>query len=66
MAQTRGAHPMVPPTSLRSRTMSVAATAGFPVNSAFYGMIFLFGLHLQRGRGLTSLAAGLAFVPRPC
>ncbi|MER6535943.1 MFS transporter [Streptomyces sp900105755] len=62
-AQARGAHPMVPPELLRSRTMRVAAAAGFAINVGFYGMIFLFSLYLQQNRGLSALAAGLAFVP---
>ncbi|MFJ9558838.1 MFS transporter [Streptomyces fuscichromogenes] len=63
VSQTRGAHPMVPPELLRSRTMRVAAAAGFAINVGFYGVIFLFSLYLQQSRGLSALAAGLTFVP---
>ncbi|MFF5140121.1 MFS transporter [Streptomyces sp. NPDC013157] len=63
IAQARAAHPMVPPELLRSRTMRIAAAAGFAVNVGFYGMIFLFSLYLRQSRGLSSLAAGHTFVP---
>ncbi len=41
--------------------MSVAA--GFAVNVAFYGLIFVVSVVLQRDRGYSPLATGLAFVP---
>ena len=63
VAQARGAHPMVPPALLRSRTMGVAAAAGFAINVGFYGMIFLLSLYLQQSRGLSALTTGLSFVP---
>ncbi|MFJ3307546.1 MFS transporter [Streptomyces sp. NPDC086549] len=61
--QARSKHPMVPPALLRSRTMGVAATAGFAINVGFYGMVFLLSLYLQQSRGLSAPATGLAFVP---
>lgn len=62
-AQARGAHPMVPPALLRSRTMGAAAVVGFANNVGFYGMVFLLSLYLQQSRGLSAPTAGLVFLP---
>ena len=42
---------------------STAASAGLLVNLVFFGLIFALSLFLQRQRGLSPLATGLAFLP---
>ncbi|WP_329122589.1 MFS transporter [Streptomyces sp. NBC_01465] len=61
--EARRPNPMVPLGLFRSRTVSLAVVAGFAVNGAFYGAIFLLSLSFQEGRGQSALAAGLMFVP---
>lgn len=55
--------PMVPPALLRDTTFSAAVVFGICVNMAYYGMIFVLSLYLQRVHGDTPLQAGLAFLP---
>jgi EmrB/QacA subfamily drug resistance transporter len=62
-AQARGAHPMVPLDLFRSRTVSVAVAVGFAFIVGYYGLPFVMSLYLQQVRGLSSLAAGVAFLP---
>lgn len=57
------ARPMMPLWLFRSRTFSVAVSAGLVINVVFYGLIFAFSLFWQRYEGLSPLSAGLAFVP---
>jgi DHA2 family methylenomycin A resistance protein-like MFS transporter len=63
VAQARGAHPMVPLGLVRSRSVAVPVAAGFTFTVGFYGLVFLLSLYFQQVRGLSSLAAGLAFLP---
>ena len=63
VTQARGANPMVPLGLFRSRTVVVCAAGGFSFMVGFYGLVFLLSLYFQQVRGLSSLDAGLAFVP---
>lgn len=63
VAESRQAHPMVPLTLFNSRAMSLAAAAGFTVNAAFYGVIFLFSLYFQQVAHKSSTVTGLLFAP---
>jgi DHA2 family methylenomycin A resistance protein-like MFS transporter len=63
VAQTRVAHPMVPPSLLRSRAVATSLAVGFAVNAGVYGMLFLFSLYFQQARGMSTMATGLAFLP---
>ncbi|MEV0093491.1 MFS transporter [Streptomyces sp. NPDC050738] len=61
--EARQSRPMVPLGLFRSRTVSLAVVAGFAVNGAFYGAIFLLSLWFQEERGQSALSAGLMFAP---
>jgi EmrB/QacA subfamily drug resistance transporter len=61
--EARGAHPMVPPALFRYRTVPVAVAIGFAFVVGYYGLPFVMSLYLQEFRGLTPLAAGVAFLP---
>jgi DHA2 family methylenomycin A resistance protein-like MFS transporter len=63
IAETRGAHPMMPLALFRSRPVAVSVSAGFSFTVAFYGLVFLLSLYFQELRGLSSSATGLAFLP---
>ncbi|WP_336857051.1 MFS transporter [Sinomonas albida] len=63
VTQARGRHPMVPHELVRSRSVRVAAAAGFAFMVGYYGLPFVMSLDLQGTRGLTPLATGLAFLP---
>ncbi|MEU6512368.1 MFS transporter [Streptomyces sp. NPDC046942] len=61
--QARISHPMVPLTLFRSRTVVIAVVIGFAFMIGFYGMPFLFSLYFQQQQHLSSLSAGVAFLP---
>jgi MFS transporter, DHA2 family, methylenomycin A resistance protein len=61
--EARVAAPMLPLSLFRKRTFSAAVPFGICVNLAYYGMVFVLSLYLQRVRGYTPLQAGLAFLP---
>jgi DHA2 family methylenomycin A resistance protein-like MFS transporter len=63
IAESRQARPMVPLTLFRSRAMSLAAAAGFAVNAAFYGVIFMLSLYFQQVGHKSSTVTGLLFAP---
>ncbi|AGL16537.1 MFS transporter [Actinoplanes sp. N902-109] len=63
LVEARHRQPMVPPSMLTDRRVSVVLAAGFAVNAAFYGGIFLLGLYYQQLRGMSAIVAGLMFVP---
>jgi DHA2 family methylenomycin A resistance protein-like MFS transporter len=63
LAQARVAHPMMPLELFRSRTVDITVAIGFAFMVGFYGAPFLFSLYFQQVRGLSSLAAGAAFLP---
>jgi MFS transporter, DHA2 family, methylenomycin A resistance protein len=61
--QARGQHPMVPLELFRSRTVTVAVSAGFAFMIGYYGLPFVMSLYLQQLRGLSALETGVAFLP---
>ena len=61
--QARGAHPMLPLSLFRSRTVSVAVVTGFAFMVGYYGLPFVMSLYLQELRGLSALGTGLVFLP---
>jgi DHA2 family methylenomycin A resistance protein-like MFS transporter len=61
--EARGARPMLPLGLFENRTFSVSAAIGLLINTAFYGLIFVFSLLFQREQGLTPLQTGLALAP---
>ncbi|HKK08700.1 MAG TPA: MFS transporter [Gemmatimonadota bacterium] len=61
--QERGDHPVVPLPLFRSGSAATPVAIGFTFMVGFYGMVFLMSLFLQERRGLSVLAAGLAFLP---
>jgi EmrB/QacA subfamily drug resistance transporter len=63
VSQSKGKHPMVPPSLVRSRNLSVGATIGFAFMVGYYGLPFVMSLYLQERRGLSALATGVAFLP---
>jgi EmrB/QacA subfamily drug resistance transporter len=63
LVQARVAHPMMPLALFRSRTVDLTVAIGFAFMVGFYGAPFLFSLYFQQVRGLSSLAAGAAFLP---
>jgi EmrB/QacA subfamily drug resistance transporter len=63
MIEARATHPMMPLGLFRSRAMSVSVAVGFAFVVGFYGLPFVMSLYLQEVRGLSPLAAGIAFLP---
>ena len=63
VAESRQAQPMVPLALFKSRAMSLTAFAGFTVNAAFYGVIFLFSLYFQQVAHKSPTVTGLLFAP---
>ncbi|GAA1655906.1 MFS transporter [Actinoplanes couchii] len=63
VVQARKRHPMVPLSLFRSATVNVSVVIGFVFMVGFYGLPFLFSLYFQTARGLSPLAAGVAFLP---
>ncbi len=61
--ERRTAQPLLPPGFFRSRTVSACVAAGFAVNVAIYGTIFVVSLFLQNVRGLSAIDAGTVFLP---
>ncbi|NUR60231.1 MAG: MFS transporter [Catenulispora sp.] len=62
-SRTPQAQPMVPLALFRSRAMSLAAAAGFAVNAAFYGVIFVLSLYFQQVGHKSPTVTGLLFAP---
>ncbi|MBV9488763.1 MAG: MFS transporter, partial [Verrucomicrobia bacterium] len=61
--ERRSAAPMLPLNFFRNPTFSAATAFGLLINLTLYGMIFVFGLYLQRVRGFPPAWAGIAFLP---
>ncbi|TKC92623.1 MFS transporter [Trinickia terrae] len=61
--QAKSDMPMLPLPLFRDATFSAAVLFGVCVNFAYYGMVFVLSLFLQRVHGDTPLQAGLAFLP---
>lgn len=55
--------PMLPLSWFRNWAFTGPALLGLLVNVAFYGLVFLFSLLLQKEDGFSALATGLAFLP---
>ena len=54
---------MLPLSLFVDRRFALTSLVGLLVNIAFYGLIFVFSLYLQRVNGLSPFATGLAFLP---
>jgi MFS transporter, DHA2 family, methylenomycin A resistance protein len=63
--ESRTAAPMLPLDFFRHPTFTAATLVGLLINFTFYGMIFIFGIYLQRIRGYSPIWSGIAFVPLP-
>jgi EmrB/QacA subfamily drug resistance transporter len=63
LSQAHGRHPMVPSELFRSRNVSISVAVGFAFIVGYYGLPFVMSLDLQQQRGLSSLGAGVAFLP---
>ncbi|VTZ50259.1 Drug resistance transporter, EmrB/QacA subfamily [Methylocella tundrae] len=61
--EARGPHPVVPLSVFRNRIFSSAVVIGVTLNFAYYGMIFVLALFLQRAAGYSTIETGLAFLP---
>ncbi|MFG2139957.1 MFS transporter [Streptomyces sp. NPDC048650] len=61
--ERRAAQPLLPLGFFRSRAVSACVAAGFAVNVAIYGTIFVVSLFLQTVRGLSAIDAGTVFLP---
>ncbi|MFF4403178.1 MFS transporter [Streptomyces sp. NPDC001404] len=61
--EARRRTPMLPLELFRQRGVTVPVVAGFSVNAAFYGVVFVLSLFFQEQRGQSALSAGLMFVP---
>jgi EmrB/QacA subfamily drug resistance transporter len=62
LSQARGGQPMVPLEMFRSRNVTIAVAVGFTFIVGYYGLPFVMSLYLQQ-RGLSSVGAGVAFLP---
>ncbi len=63
VVQARVLHPSVPLSLFRSATVVTCTAAGFALNFAYFGVVFVLSLFYQREQGYSALAAGLMFVP---
>ena len=63
MIERWSARPMLPLALFRSRTFSSCALIGLLINTAFYGLIFVFSLLFQREQHYSPLQTGLALAP---
>ncbi|MFF3765467.1 MFS transporter [Streptomyces sp. NPDC001922] len=61
--EARRRTPMLPLELFRQRGVTVPVVAGFALNAAFYGGVFVLSLFFQDQRGQSALSAGLMFVP---
>lgn len=55
--------PMLPLSLFRSAGFCAATVFGVLVNFAYYGIIFVLSLYLQRVRGFSVMETGMAFIP---
>src|SRR3984957_323889 len=61
--EARTASPMLPLKFFRLPGFTPAVAFGVLVNCAYYGIIFVLSLYLQRALGYSTVQAGLAFLP---
>jgi DHA2 family methylenomycin A resistance protein-like MFS transporter len=61
--EQRAAQAMLPLSLFGDRLFALTALVGLLVNVAFYGLIFVLSLYLQRVNELSPFATGLAFLP---
>jgi DHA2 family methylenomycin A resistance protein-like MFS transporter len=61
--QRRSAQPMLPLKLFRDSGFTGAVLFGVLVNFAYYGIIFVLSLYLQKVRGFSALETGLVFLP---
>jgi EmrB/QacA subfamily drug resistance transporter len=61
--ERRTAHPLIDPRVLRQRAMAVGAFLMLIATGLLVGAFFLGSFYLQRARGFSALATGLAFLP---
>jgi DHA2 family methylenomycin A resistance protein-like MFS transporter len=66
LIEAQGSSPMLPLSVFRNAAFAAAMAVGLLINIAYYGLIFLFSLFLQRAKGFSSLQTGLAFLPMTC
>lgn len=63
LAQAGSPNPMLPLDLFRSGAVSTVLAAGFAINLAIYGTIFVLSLFFQNELGRSALVAGLLFLP---
>ncbi|MGL6234645.1 MAG: MFS transporter [Segniliparus sp.] len=63
IVEARGRAPMLPLELFRHRGVVVPAVAGFALNTAFYGGVFVLSLFFQEQRAQSAFSAGLMFAP---
>ncbi len=61
--ELRTKQPMLPLHFFRLPNFSAAVIFGIAVNLAYYGIIFVLSLYLQRVKNYTAMQAGLAYLP---
>jgi EmrB/QacA subfamily drug resistance transporter len=61
--ERRAPHPLVPPGTLRARTLSAGVSLVFAGTGLLIGLFFLGSLYMQRTLGLSAVEAGLGFLP---
>jgi EmrB/QacA subfamily drug resistance transporter len=61
--ESRAAHPVVPLSIFKMKTLSAANGIAVTVGAALFGMYFFLSLYLQQINGYSPLKAGLAFLP---
>ena len=63
LVERRARSPMLPLRLFANAGFAAAVVFGMLVNFAYYGVIFILSLYLQRVRGFSALDTGLAFLP---
>lgn len=63
MAESKVAHPVLPPSMFRFGGISANIAAAGVASLVFYGMLFTLTLWYEQERGFSPLSTGLAFVP---
>ncbi|MGA0602514.1 MFS transporter [Caulobacter sp. KR2-114] len=63
VVEARATAPMLPLGFLARPNFSPAVLFGVAVNTAYYGVLFVLSLYLQKALGFSALKAGLAYLP---